>query len=113
MELYIVSNFSDSHSMRTVYCICVWKVMMLAGGLRSALLELPSVTVWDLGESRKPVISADDQTHHHGQCGLVTFSVRRRSSSWSFPGFSRTFHVRVHVCVCVCVCVCRWTVLIQ
>ena len=42
---------------------------MLAGGLRSALSELPSVTLWDLGGvEREPGVEAS-------QCGLVTFSV--------------------------------------
>jgi hypothetical protein len=46
---------------------------MLAGGLRSALSELPSVTLWDLGGVEgEPGVEAS-------QCGLVTFSVLDRT----------------------------------
>jgi hypothetical protein len=62
--------------------ICVRQVMMLADGLRSALSELPSVTVWDLGGADENLgTSTGDQTQSHRQCGLVTFSVQQSSLS--------------------------------
>jgi hypothetical protein len=85
--------------MHTVCCFCVWQVMKLANGLRLALLELPSVTVWDLGADRKPEIGTDDHTQSHGQCGLVTFSVTLRSSS------SRSSYLLSDFLTCACVCV--------